>query len=72
MNDAERLRAFQDMHDAVIAEHDDATMRLARLKDEGKTRTVTYRELFGRKTMLKAMLDLYERHGLREAEHEDR
>ena len=56
MMDEQRLRAFEDMLAAILRQYDDTTEKMAKLKAEGKEKTVTYRQLFANKLQLQAML----------------
>lgn len=55
----ERLAAFETMLVAVETEYTDIIMRMERLKQEGKVKSVTYGQLMGRKLMYTNMLELY-------------
>ena len=41
-----RLKAFEDMLAAVLAQYDATVQKMDKLKAEGKEKTVTYRQLF--------------------------
>ena len=62
--DEKRLKAFEDMLAAILKQYDDATEKMAKLKAEGKEKTVTYRQLFANKLQLQAMLSYYRTYGL--------
>ena len=62
--DEQRLRAFEDMLAAILRQYDDTTEKMAKLKAEGKEKTVTYRQLFANKLQLQAMLSYYRTYGL--------
>ena len=64
MMDEQRLKAFEDMHAAILKQYDDTTKKMAKLKAEGKEKTVTYRRLFANKLQLQAMLVYYKTYGL--------
>ncbi len=64
MNDQERLAAYAAMQNDVARRYADLLDTIARLKAEGKTKTVTYRESLGWKQYYKALLDLYTQYGL--------
>ena len=66
--DERRLKAFEDMLAAIIKQYDDTTKKMAKLKAEGKEKTVTYRQLFANKLRLQAMLSYYRTYGLLEKE----
>ena len=57
--DEQRLKAFEDMLAAIFKQYDDTTEKMAKLKVEGKEKTVTYRQLFANKLQLQAMLSYY-------------
>lgn len=60
----ERVEQFEQMLADVRANYDTVTAKLDKLKAEGRTKTVTYRELLGNRMMLRHMLDLYKAYGL--------
>lgn len=62
----ERLARFEQMQSAIRKNYDDAAAEMSRLKREGKEKTVTFRTLFGKKTLYRQMLSLYEVYGLSE------
>lgn len=62
--EAERLAAFEAMLTEVRAEYDRTVEEMARLRDAGRVRTVTYRQLMAAKLRLMETLDLYREHGL--------
>lgn len=62
--DEKRLKAFEDMLAAIRKQYDDTTEKMAKLKVEGKEKTVTYRQLFANKLQLQAMLSYYRTYGL--------
>ena len=66
--DEQRLKAFEDMLAAILRQYDDTTEKMAKLKVEGKEKTVTYRQLFASKLQLQAMLRYYRTYGLLEEE----
>lgn len=47
--DEQRLKAFEDMLAAILRQYDDTAEKMAKLKAEGKEKTVTYRQLFANK-----------------------
>lgn len=51
--DEKRLKAFEDMLAAILRQYDDTTEKMAKLKAEGKEKTVTYRQLFANKLQLR-------------------
>jgi hypothetical protein len=44
-----RLEAFENMLASVLARYDSTIEKMAKLKTEGKEKTVTYRQLFADK-----------------------
>ncbi len=62
--DKKRLNAFEDMLAAVLKQYNDTTEKMAKLKAEGKERTVTYHQLFANKLQLQATLSYYGTCGL--------
>lgn len=62
--DEQRLKAFEDMLAAVLRQYDDTAEKMAKLKAEGKEKTVTYHQLFANKLQLQAMLSYYQTYGL--------
>ena len=66
--DEKRLKAFEDMLAAILKQYDNTTEQMAKLKAEGKEKTVTYRQLFASKLQLQAMLSYYRTYGLLENE----
>lgn len=66
--DEKRLKAFEDMLAAILKQYDNTTEKMAKLKVEGKEKTVTYRQLFANKLQLQAMLSYYRTYELLEDE----
>lgn len=64
MNNDERLEAFEKMLTAVQENYKDCADKMDRLKLEGKTKTVTYRQLMGNKMMYQNMLSMYKIYGI--------
>lgn len=64
--DEKRLEAFENMQKAILAQYDATVEKMAKLKAEGKEKTVTYRQLFANKLQLQAMLSYYRSYGLLE------
>lgn len=62
--DEKRLKAFEDMLAAILKQYNGTTEKMAKLKAEGKEKTVTYRQLFANKLQLQAMLSYYRTYGL--------
>ena len=66
-----RLKAFEDMLSAILKQYDATTEKMAKLKAEGKEKTVTYRQLFANKLHLQAMLSYYRTYGLMDHDKND-
>ena len=62
--DEKKRKAFEDMRADILKQYDDTTEKMAKLKAEGKEKTVTYRQLFANKLQLQAMLSYYRTYGL--------
>ena len=62
--DEKRLKAFEDMLAAILKQYEDTMEKMAKLKAQGKEKTVTYRQLFASKLQLQAMLSYYRTYGL--------
>lgn len=50
--------------DDIVAEYDETASRVDELRDAGKERTATFRQLLAQKMALSSMLDRYKRYGL--------
>lgn len=61
---SEREEKFEAMLRAVQREYDDTLRKMETLKGEGKTKTVTYKQLLGDKLMLQNILTRYQIYGL--------
>lgn len=59
-----RLEAFENMLASVLARYDSTIEKMAKLKTEGKEKTVTYRQLFADKLQYQAILSYYRAYGL--------
>lgn len=59
-----KVQAFESMLAAIQTEYADILSKLAKLKAQDKTKTVTYRQLLGRKMIYTDMLSLYEIYGI--------
>ena len=60
----ERLACYEDMREALLAERQKNVKTLEELKAEGKSATVTYRQLLANKLMLMNLLGRFEIYGL--------
>ena len=61
---SEREERFEKMLAAIQAEYAAIEQKMDALRAEGKTKTVTFRQLMGNKLMYQTMLSLYRQHGL--------
>lgn len=61
---SEREERFERMLQEIQAEYASIEQRMSVLRAEGKTRTVTFRQLMGYKLMYQSMLSMYREHGL--------
>lgn len=64
MTDQEKLAAYESMRAEVERRYAELLSTLERLKAEGRTKTVTYRENLGWKQYYRAILELYQKYGL--------
>lgn len=61
---SEREERFERMLQEIQAEYASIERKMAVLRAEGKTKTVTFRQLMGNKLMYQSMLSMYRDHGL--------
>ena len=61
---SEREERFERMLQEIQAEYASIEQKMAALRAEGKTKTVTFRQLMGNKLMYQSMLSMYRDHGL--------
>ena len=59
-----RLAAFEDLHDALLAERDSIAATLDALRAEGKQNTVRFKSLLAQKLQNQSTLVLFEVRGL--------
>ena len=60
------MESFVNMLKAILSQSDSTVEKMAKLKAEGKEKTVTYRQLFANKLQLQTMLSYYRTYGLLE------
>lgn len=60
----DRLGAFESMLEDIQADYDFKTAEVARLKAEGKEKTVTFKQHLADKLLYQRILSMYEDHGL--------
>lgn len=61
---SEREEKFEKMLRAIQEEYAEVCNKMETLKTEGKTKTVTYKQLMARKLTLQNMLSMYQIYGL--------
>lgn len=61
---SEREEKFEKMMQAVVKQYDDACEKMEALKKEGKTNTVTYKQLMAEKLKNQNIISLYKIYGL--------
>jgi hypothetical protein len=67
LNDAiERLAKFEEFHAKMLASQGEIVEELAKLRAEGKEKTVQYRELFTKKLLTNNVLAFLRYHGIKE------
>lgn len=59
-----REEQFEKMLAEVHTTYDGIVEKMEKLKSEGKTKTVSYRELMGNKLIYQTILNLYRSYGL--------
>lgn len=64
MDPEKRLEAFEKMLAEIQKDYETAENKMRRLKEEGKEKTATYRQLMGNKLQYQNMLSLYKIYGL--------
>lgn len=61
---SEREERFERMLQEIQSEYAAVEQKMVVLRAEGKTKTVTFRQLMGNKLMYQSMLSMYRDHGL--------
>lgn len=64
MSPEKKLDAYEKMHDMVRKEYEEIVEKMEKLKAEGRVKSVTYRQLMGRKMTYSTILELYKVYGL--------
>ncbi|MGN0387628.1 MAG: hypothetical protein ACI4ER_02350 [Suilimivivens sp.] len=64
MDPEKRLEAFEKMLAEIQKDYETAENKMRRLKEEGKEKSATYRQLMGNKLQYQNMLSLYKIYGL--------
>jgi hypothetical protein len=62
----ERLAKFEEFHTKMLASQGEIVEELAKLRAEGKEKTVQYRELFTKKLLTSNVLAFLRYHGIKE------
>ena len=60
----EREEKFEKMLNDIQQNYADVAKKMEKLKEEGKTKSATYRQLMGTKMNYQSMLSLYKIYGL--------
>lgn len=60
----ERLKAFEEMLEAIVKQANDEKKQMDAMKSAGKEKTATYRQYFGNRLVYNQMLSLYKKYGL--------
>lgn len=60
----DRLNAFENILADIQADYEFKTAEIARLKAEGKEKTVTFKQYLADKLLYQRILSIYEDHGL--------
>lgn len=68
MEQEQRLEAFEKMLQAIQSSYNDAALKMEQLKEQGKEKSATYRQIMGNKLIYKNMLSMYEIYGLLDKE----
>ena len=63
-----RLEAFEKMLKAIQEDYETTEYKMKQLKEGGKEKTATYRQLMGNKLQYQNMLSLYKIYGLLDEE----
>ncbi len=71
MDDSARLAAFERMLADVTQNYETITARLEALKNEGKTKTATFRQYLGEKMTCQYIISLYQTYGLIESNNRE-
>ena len=64
MTDNEKLNAYEAMRENVIDRFNTASDKMARLKAEGKEKSVTYKQLMAEKLTMQKIMSMYEIFGI--------
>lgn len=64
MTSEEKLQSYEKMQAAMVREYGSILTQMEELKAAGKTKSVTYQTLLGKKMMYKNMISMYELYDL--------
>ena len=56
----EKLGKLEDMYDRLLAEYENTETQMQTLKEQGKTKAVTYHQQFANKVKLKELIGRFE------------
>lgn len=59
-NAVQKLGAYEDMYDRLTAEYEKTADDLDKLKSQGKTKSVTYNQLFANKLKIRELISRFE------------
>lgn len=67
----ERLEKFEKIYEGVLSGLEDVEKRMAKLKQQGKKGSATYKQLLVQKMTYKNMLELYDIYDIKPFNHKD-
>ena len=62
------LEKYRKMHQDILTRYEAAQKTIERLKAEGKTKTITFREKLGEKGFYSRVLSMYDAYGIEDQE----
>ena len=62
------LEKYRKMHQDILKRYEEAQKTIERLKVEGKTKTITFREKLGEKGFYSRVLSMYDAYGIKDQE----
>ncbi len=60
----DRLAKFEDIYEEILAEQEQMSPKLERMRIDGKTHSYQFKEMMGKKLMNAHLLTLFKSHGL--------
>lgn len=66
MTDKEKLEAYEKMQHGITETYNQISQQMEKLKEQGKVKSATSRQLMGKKMTYSAFLGLYKVYGLEE------